>query len=230
MIESIVAWADVHMPNVVYLWEDLWESVVQTLIMLGIAGAFSLVLGVLLGILLVVTADGGLYAHPVFHSALSKIINVFRSLPFVILIALLVPVTRYLVGTSIGIRGTILPLVLGIIPFMSRLVEQALADVDPGVIEMAQSMGLSRRYIVLHVLLKESLPGLTRALVTTTISLLGLTTMAGAVGGGGVGSFAIRYGYNRFMNDITLVTVVILLIFVNVIQGIGNLIIKKLTH
>lgn len=147
MIESIVAWAAVHMPNVVYLWEDLWESVVQTLIMLGIAGAFSLVLGVLLGILLVVTADGGLYAHPVFHSALSKIINVFRSLPFVILIA-----------------------------------------------------------------------------------LLGLTTMAGAVGGGGVGSFAIRYGYNRFMNDITLVTVVILLIFVNVIQGIGNLIIKKLTH
>lgn len=230
MIESIVAWADVHMPNVVYLWEDLWESVVQTLIMLGIAGAFSLVLGVLLGILLVVTADGGLYVHPVFHSALSKIINVFRSLPFVILIALLVPVTRYLVGTSIGIRGTILPLVLGIIPFMSRLVEQALADVDPVVIEMAQSMGLSRRYIVLHVLLKESLPGLTRALVTTTISLLGLTTMAGAVGGGGVGSFAIRYGYNRFMNDITLVTVVILLIFVNVIQGIGNLIIKKLTH
>lgn len=230
MIESIIAWADVHMPNVVYLWEDLWESVVQTLIMLGIAGAFSLVLGVLLGILLVVTADGGLYTHPVFHSALSKIINVFRSLPFVILIALLVPVTRYLVGTSIGIRGTILPLVLGIIPFMSRLVEQALADVDPGVIEMAQSMGLSRRYIVLHVLLKESLPGLTRALVTTTISLLGLTTMAGAVGGGGVGSFAIRYGYNRFMNDITLVTVVILLIFVNVIQGIGNLIIKKLTH
>lgn len=230
MIESIVAWADVHMPNVVYLWEDLWESVVQTLIMLGIAGAFSLVLGVLLGILLVVTAVGGLYVHPVFHSALSKIINVFRSLPFVILIALLVPVTRYLVGTSIGIRGTILPLVLGIIPFMSRLVEQALADVDPGVIEMAQSMGLSRRYIVLHVLLKESLPGLTRALVTTTISLLGLTTMAGAVGGGGVGSFAIRYGYNRFMNDITLVTVVILMIFVNVIQGIGNLIIKKLTH
>ena len=230
MIESIVAWADVHMPNVVYLWEDLWESVVQTLIMLGIAGAFSLVLGVLLGILLVVTADGGHSAHPVFHSALSKIINVFRSLPFVILIALLVPVTRYLVGTSIGIRGTILPLVLGIIPFMSRLVEQALADVDPGVIEMAQSMGLSRRYIVLHVLLKESLPGLTRALVTTTISLLGLTTMAGAVGGGVVGSFAIRYGYNRFMNDITLVTVVILLIFVNVIQGIGNLIIKKLTH
>lgn len=218
------------MPNVVYLWEDLWEAVVQTLIMLGIAGAFSLVLGVLLGILLVVTAEGGLYAHPAFHSILSKVINAFRSLPFVILIALLVPVTRWLVGTSIGIKGTILPLVLGIIPFMSRLVEQALADVDPGVIEMAQSMGLSKRYIVVHVLLKESLPGLTRALVTTAISLLGLTTMAGAVGGGGVGSFAIRYGYNRFMNDITLVTVVILLVFVNVIQGIGNWIIKRLTH
>lgn len=230
MKEQLLAWANEWMPNVVYLWDDLWTSVYETIIMVSITAVISFAFGIFLGVLLVVTDEGGLYAHPHFHSILGKVVNAFRSLPFVILIALLVPVTRFIMGTSIGLKGTILPLVLGIVPFMSRLVEQSLADVDRGVIEMAQSMGLSRPYIVLHVLLCEAMPGLVRALVTTSISLLGLSTMAGAVGGGGVGSFAIRYGYNRFMSDITVVTVIILLVFVNLLQGIGNHIVRKLTH
>lgn len=229
-METVIVWLNGIMPNVVYLWEDLVESVYETILMVSISGFISFFAGILLGVVLVVTAPGGLYEHPKLNGALGKIINVFRSLPFVILIALLVPLTRFIMGTSIGLKGTIIPLVLGIVPFMSRLIEQALAEVDHGVIEMARSMGLSRHYIVYHVMLKEALPGLTRAIVTTSISLLGLSTMAGTVGGGGVGSFAIRYGYNRFMTDVSIVTVIILLCIVNLFQGIGNSIIKKVTH
>jgi D-methionine transport system permease protein len=225
----LIRWAE-YFPNVVEMWQDLLKSLGETLVMVGISGALSMFLGVLLGIVLVVSAEGGLYENKGFNSVTGKLINVFRSIPFVILIALMVPFTRLVVGTSIGLRGAILPMVVGIVPFISRVMEQALCEVDKGVIEAARAMGISKPYIVVHILIQESLPGIVRAVVISFISLIGFSAMAGAVGGGGLGSFAIRYGYARYMLDITVVTVLILLLMVNVLQGLGNFIAKKMTH
>ncbi|MDR3230572.1 MAG: ABC transporter permease [Synergistaceae bacterium] len=198
--------------------------------MVGISGSFSLFFGLLTGIVLVVTAQGGLYENKWGNSVVSKVINAFRSIPFVILIAFMVPFTRLVAGTSIGLRGAVPPLVVGIVPFISRVVEQALYEVDKGVIEAARAMGISKPYIIVHILIREALPGIVRALVISFISLIGLSAMAGAVGGGGIGSFAIRYGYARYMTDITIVTVLILLLIVNALQGLGNIAARKMTH
>ncbi|MBR6851072.1 MAG: ABC transporter permease, partial [Lachnospiraceae bacterium] len=193
-------------------------------------GSIGLLSGLLLGIILVITADGGLYENKPLHKILETVINIFRSIPFVILVALLVSFTRALVGTSIGIKGAIVPMVVGIVPFISRLIEQALLEVDNGVIEAAKAMGISKSYIVFHILIPEARPGLIRSFVTATISLIGLSAMAGTVGGGGIGSFAVRYGYSRYMNDITFVTVVILILGVNIIQSLGNRVAIKISH
>jgi len=217
-------------PNVVELHKDLLLAVWQTFVMVGISGVIGITLGTLVGIILVVTGKGGLYQHNTVHDILGKVVNTIRSIPFVILIALLVSFTRFLVGTSLGIRGAVVPMVIGIIPLVSRMTEQALLEVDGGVIEAARSMGISRRYIIVHVLLHESLPGLLRSLITSFISLIGLSTMAGTVGGGGIGNFAVRYGYSRYMHDITLVTVLILLLIVNIVQSVGNKAAQKFTH
>ncbi len=217
-------------PNVIYLSADLFDSIWQTAVMVGISGILGLFTGMILGTVLVVTAKGGLYENDLFNNILGKIINTVRSIPFIILIALLVPFTRFIVGTSIGVTGAIVPMTLGIIPFIARMVEQTILEVDKGVVEAARAMGISRPQIMIHVLLRESLPGLLRTTVTSVISLIGLSAMAGTVGGGGIGSFAIRYGYARYMNDVTVVTVLILLLIVNVIQGIGNKAALKLTH
>jgi D-methionine transport system permease protein len=219
-----------YFPNVVEMQSDLLKSLKETLLMVGISGALSMFFGILLGVVLVVTAEDGLYENKWFAGVAGKLINVFRSIPFVILIALMVPFTRLVVGTSIGLKGAILPMVVGIVPFISRVMEQALCEVDKGVIEAARSMGVSKPYIVVHVLIREALPGIIRAIVISFISLIGFSAMAGAVGGGGLGSFAIRYGYARYMLDITVVTVLILLLMVNVLQGLGNMIAKKMTH
>lgn len=216
--------------NVIYLREDLFNSIWQTAVMVGVSGVLGLFAGMILGTVLVVTAKGGLYESPGFNDVLGKIINTVRSIPFVILIALLVPFTRFIVGTSIGVKGAIVPMFLGIVPFIARMVEQTILEVDRGVVEAARAMGISRPNIMVHVLLRESLPGLLRTAVTSLISLIGLSAMAGTVGGGGIGSFAIRYGYARYMNDITVVTVLILLLIVNIVQGIGNKAAHKLTH
>ena len=217
-------------PNVYEMYGELLLSVWQTFVMVGIAGAFGIAIGTALGVILVVTGKGGLYESRHVSSILGKIVNTVRSIPFVILIALMVSFTRFVVGTSIGIKGAIVPMIVGIVPLVSRMTEQALLEVDGGVIEAARAMGVSRVYIITHVLLLESLPGLLRSLITSIISLIGLSAMAGSVGGGGVGNFAIRYGYSRYMNDITVVTVVFLLLIVNVIQTIGNRAAQKLTH
>jgi D-methionine transport system permease protein len=200
------------------------------MLMVLISGAFGLIIGAITGIILVVTGEGKLYENNVLNSILSRVVNTVRSIPFVIIIALLVSFTRFITGTSIGIRGAVVPMIVGIIPFVSRITEQALWEVDNGVIEAARSMGLSRFYIILHVLLPEAMPGLVRSIITSFISLLGLSAMAGTVGGGGIGAFAIRYGYQRYMHDITLLMVVILLLIVNLIQGFGNKLAKHFTH
>lgn len=218
------------LPNVLEYADDMYKAFGETLIMVLISGSIGLLSGLLLGIVLVITADGGLYENKPLHKVLETVINIFRSIPFVILVALLVSFTRALVGTSIGIKGAIVPMVVGIVPFISRLIEQALLEVDKGVIEAAKAMGISKSYIVFHILIPEAKPGLIRSFVTATISLIGLSAMAGTVGGGGIGSFAVRYGYSRYMNDITFVTVVILVLGVNIIQSLGNRVAIKITH
>ena len=230
MKEYITEFLNRFFPNIVELQRYMFTSIKETLIMIVITGAIGLTLGLIVGVVLVTTGKDGLYENLKFHNVLEKIVNIVRSIPFVILIALLVTFTRFLVGTSIGVKGAIVPMVIGIIPLGSRLTEQALSEMDKGVMEAAKAMGISKTYIIFHVLIPESLPGLIRALVTCFISLIGLTAMAGSVGGGGVGSFAIRYGYNRYMTDVTIVCVLFLLILVSIVQGIGNRAVNKLTH
>ena len=159
-----------------------------------------------------------------------KVVNLFRSVPFIILLACLVPISRLIMGTAIGVKGAIVPLVFGCAPFFTRQIESALADVDPGLIEAAQSMGLDNKDIIFRVYLKESIAGIARGTTITIISLIGLTAMAGAIGAGGLGNFAIMYGHQRNMPDITYTTVVVLVIIVTVVQLIGNYIAKKNTH
>ena len=217
-------------PNVVEWDNELLQATVETLIMVFIAGVISIAMGVLLGIALVVTGKGHLYENKSIHDVLEKIINTIRSIPFIILLALLVPFTRLVVGTSIGVSGAIVPIIIGITPFIARQIEQALSEVDQGMIEAAEAMGFSRPEIIRSVMLREALPGIIRALVICIINLVGLSAMAGTVGGGGLGDFAIRYGYEQYMLDITVITVLILLLLVNAVQEIGNWYVRKITH
>ena len=174
-------------PNVLEYADDMVVAFKETVIMVLIAGVIGLLAGLILAVILVITRQDGLYENNVLHKVLETIINIFRSIPFVILVALLVSFTRFLMGTSIGIKGALVPMVIGIVPFISRLAEQALLEVDSGVIEAARAMGISKKYIVFHILIPEARPGLIRSFITSTISLIGLSTMAGTVGGGGIG-------------------------------------------
>lgn len=217
-------------PNVLNNKEELFISIGETLTMVSIAGLISLFLGIILGVVLVVTSRGNILEQKTLHNILDKIINTFRSIPFIILLAALMPLTRIIVGTAIGTKGAIVPLIFGTVPFFSRQIETALLDLDKGIIEAAQAMGSSPGEIIFRVYLKESLPGIIRGTLITFISLIGLSAMAGSIGGGGLGDFAIKYGYQKFQTDVTYVTIVILLIMVLIVQGIGNFIIKKIDH
>ncbi len=217
-------------PNVMDKLPELWKCTGQTLYMMGLSGIISFVLGLAVGVILIASRRGGVLENSVVYNVLDKLINVFRSIPFVILLASLIPLTRAVAGTAIGTKGAILPLIFGTVPFFARQVETALAEVDDGLVEAAAAMGTSPVGILFRVYLKESIPALTRGTTITLISLMGLTAMAGAVGGGGLGDFAIRYGHERNQTDVTYVTVVILLAVVMIFQGIGNLIIRKTSH
>lgn len=218
------------LPNAITKIPEIYKATLETLLMIVVAGAIAFVIGIILGIILVVTEKGNILENKPVYYVLEKIINVTRSIPFIILLAAVIPLTRLIVGTAIGTKGSFVPLVLGTIPFFARQIESALSEVDKGVIEAAEAMGSSPFEIIFRVYLKESIPNIVRATTITFISLVGLTAMAGSVGGGGLGDLAIRYGYQRYQVDITFVTVIILLIFVNIIQGAGNIIIKKTTH
>lgn len=217
-------------PNVMAKPDALWISFTQTMYMMAVSGIISFVIGLLLGVILTVTAPGRIKQNRLLFTVLDKVINIFRSIPFIILMAALIPFTRIIVGTAIGTKGAILPLVFGTVPFFTRQIENALTEVDHGLIEAAQSMGSGPLEIVFRVYLKESIPGIVRGTMITFVSLVGLTAMAGAIGGGGLGDFAIRYGHQRNQIDVTYVTVLILLTIVSIIQAIGNRIIKKTTH
>lgn len=217
-------------PNMAGKLPELWESTLQTLYMTFLSGIFSFSIGLVLGIVLMVTSPWGVLPNKAVYSILDKIINLFRSIPFIILLSALVPVTRLISGTAIGTTGAIFPLVVGTIPFYAKQVETALAEVDRGIVDAAKSMGNGTAGIIFRVYLRESIPALVRVTIITLISLVGLTAMAGAVGGGGLGDFAIRYGHQRNQPDVTIVTVLVLLILVYALQWLGNRIIQKTTH
>jgi len=217
-------------PNVVDKVPELVKCTGQTLYMLAVTGSISLLLGLVLGVVLAVTRRDGILEQVAVWTLLDRLINLFRSIPFIILLALLIPVTRAIAGTAIGTRGALVPLVFGTVPFFSRQIESALAELDGGIVEAAESMGSGPAGIIFRVYLRESFPGIVRGATITFVSLVGLTAMAGSVGGGGLGDFAIRYGYQRFQTDVTVVTVLVLLALVSAIQGLGNLIIRRTTH
>lgn len=196
----------------------------ETLYMVMVSSFYTLLLGLPLGVTLTLTGKGSILENLFVHQLLSYMINMGRSLPFIILMIFIMPFTRMLVGSSIGTKAAIVPLVVAAIPFFARVVESALQEVDDGVIEAAQSMGATEMQIVLRVLLPEALPSLVLGITITVINLLGYSAMAGAVGGGGIGDLAIRYGYHRFRVDIMLATVLLLIIMVQCIQSTGNLI------
>ena len=218
------------LPNLMVRIPEFVESIIDTLKMVAISGSFVFLFGVLLGVTLIVTKSGGILEQRAVFQIFDKVINVFRSVPFVILISLLLPLTRLIVHTSIGVKGAIVPLVIGTVPFFARQVEAALSEIDNGVIEAAKAMGMGPVTIIFKIYLREGIPALARATTITAINLLGLTAMAGAVGAGGLGDFAIRYGHNRYMTDITWVTTIVLILFVCVIQIVGNFIAKRSTH
>ena len=217
-------------PNVMSKPDELFESFGQTIYMVIVSGAISMVFGLFFGIILTATAPKGVLKNKVIFNILDKLVNIFRSIPFVILLTALIPLTRMVVGTAIGTKGAILPLIFGTVPFFTRQIESALAEVDYGLIEAAESMGNSPWEIIFRVYLKECIPGIVRAVTITAISLIGLTAMAGAVGAGGLGDFAIRFGYQRNQTDVTLASILVLAGLVSVIQLAGNMAAKKHTH
>lgn len=217
-------------PNVVSLQDEMIKALFDTIYMVSIAGVISTVIGFFIGILLVTTRKGGILENTLINNIVGKIINTFRSIPFIILLAAIMPVTRFIAGTTIGTTGALVPLVFGATPFVARQIESVLLDIDPGVVEAAEAMGSSPFEIIYRVMLPEALGGIIYAITITTVSLIGLSAMAGAIGGGGLGDFAIRYGYNAFKNDVMIVTVIILLILVNLVQGFGEYLLKKLSH
>lgn len=218
------------MPNVLDYWDKFLESCSATAQMFFISGIFVLIFGCIFGIILTVTKKDGLWESPVVYQIVDKATNVFRSIPFIILLIFLIPLTRLIVGTAIGVRGAIVPLIFGAVPFFTRQVEVALAGVNPGKVEAATAMGSSKIGIIFRVYLHEAVPDLIRVVTVTAISLIGLTTMAGAVGAGGIGSFAINYGQNLHHNDVVDVCVVVLLIAISILQSLGNVFSKKTTN
>ena len=200
----------------------LWQESLTTIYMVGVSTLFTVLFGLPLGVLLILTDENGLIPRPGLNRVLSFIVNLARSIPFIILLVLLIPFTRALVGTSIGPTATIVPLTLVAVPFFGRVVESTLREVPRGLIEAAQSMGSSIWQTVSKVLIPESMPGLILGIALTFISLVGYSAMAGAVGGGGLGDLAIRYGYIRYETEVMLITVVLLLILVQGIQWLGD--------
>lgn len=219
-----------NFPNIWNVKEEILISIYETIYMVVVTSLFSVLFGLLLGVTLIVADKGGILENRLVYSILDKIINLFRSIPFIILIAVVVPLTRLIAGTSIGMHAAIVPLVIGIVPFYARQIQNALLEVDSGIVEAAQSMGSGPIEIVFRVYLKEGLNAIIRASSVTVINLIGLTTMAGAIGSGGLGNLAISKGYNRFQNDITIVATLLILILVFVCQFIGDYFTKKTMH
>ncbi len=211
-------------------WHDLAQACLDTLAMLGGALAFTVLLGLPLGVLLYLTGKRQLHARPGLYRALSVVVNMLRSLPFIILLIVLIPVTTLITGTSLGVAGAIPPLVVGCTPFFARLVETALREVDRGLVEATQAMGASTWQIIWHTLLPEARTGLIAAVTVTAIVLVDYTAMSGVIGGGGLGDLAIRFGYQRFQTDVMIITVALLILLVQALQMSGDRLVARYTR
>ena len=205
---------------------SLWE----TIVMVGISGVVGALLGIPLGVFLRLTDHGGVLENGPVNKLVGWVVNAVRSTPFIILLVAIIPFTRLITGSSIGTAAAVVPLTLAAAPFIARLVETALREVDNGLVEAAQSMGATTSQIVWKVLLPEALPGIVAGLTISFVSLTGYSAMAGAIGGGGLGDLGIRYGYQRFLPDIMLAVVVILIFFVQAIQSLGDWAVRRLSH
>jgi D-methionine transport system permease protein len=211
-------------------WAEIGQATIDTLSMLGGSMVLTVILGLPLGVILFLTGKGQMLQNRAANGVLSLVINILRSVPFVILLIVMIPLTVALVGTSLGVAGAIPPLVVGAAPFFARLVETALREVDKGVIEASFAMGAKRRQVVLGALLPEAMPGLIAAATVTAIALVSYTAMAGVVGAGGLGDLAIRFGYQRFQTDVMVVTVVLLLVLVQALQMVGDTVVRRVSH
>lgn len=204
----------------------LGKGIIETIYMTLVSSFLAYIIGLPLGILLVVTDKNGISPFSPINSILGTIINLLRSVPFIILLIAIIPFTRFIVGKAIGSTAVIVPLVLSSAPYIARLVESSLKEVDKGVIEAVQSMGASNFQIIFHVMLPEAKPSLINGATIAVTTILGYSSMSGFVGGGGLGDIAIRYGYNRYEFDIMIITIILLVIIVQALQGIGNQIMK----
>ncbi|HEU4963366.1 MAG TPA: methionine ABC transporter permease [Bacilli bacterium] len=209
--------------------QELLQALWETIIMVGISTVFTALIGLPLGILVVLTSKGNLMQNRPFFYVLSFIINVLRSVPFIILMITMIPVTKWIVGTSIGVAAAIPPLVVGSAPFFARLVEVSLREVDRGVIEMAQSAGATTWQIIRRVLLPEARPGIIAGITITLVALVGYSAMSGVIGGGGLGDLALRYGYQRFQTDVMVVTTAVMILLVQLFQTFGDLLVRRFT-
>ncbi|WP_102347559.1 methionine ABC transporter permease [Bacillus sp. Marseille-P3661] len=207
-------------------WDTFWLKIVEatwdTIVMVGFSLLFATIIGVPLGIALVVTRKGHLLEQTVVFNILNGIVNIFRSIPFIILMVAIIPFTRFIVGTSIGTAAAIVPLIIFSAPYIARLVESSILEIDPGIIEAAEAMGATPWQIVFQVLIPEALSSLILNITIATIGLIGASAMAGAVGGGGLGDLAIAYGYQRFETEVMIITVIILVVMVQGLQSLGN--------
>lgn len=208
----------------------LLRSIGETIIMTAASGLISLVIGLPLGIILIATDRGGLFQNRPVNLVLGGLINAFRSVPFIILLVALIPLTRLIVGTSIGTKAAIVPLSIAAIPYYARMAAVSLREVDRGLIEAARSIGASRWTIIREVIVPESLPGLTAGFTVTLVTLIGASAMAGAVGAGGLGDLAIRYGYQRFETGVMVAVVAVLIVLVCGMQWVGDAITRRVDH
>lgn len=217
-------------PNVIEFASDFPQAIIDTLLMLVISGLISVVIGIFLAVIVVVTRKDGLKENQLVFWILDKIINLFRSIPFIILIPTVAVLSRALFGTTIGIEGALVPLVIGTAPFVARQMESAIMEIDPGIIEASIAMGLSTKEIIFDVYLRENIPGMIRGLTISFIALVGQIAIVGSVGAGGLGDMAIRYGLQRSMGDITFVVIILILILISIVQAIGDKLVEKTTH
>lgn len=218
------------LPHIERLGPELVECFWQTATMVAVSGTIAWFLGVAIGVLLVITRKDGLWEKRWLFLFLDKSIDIIRSIPFIILIVLLIPLSRFLVGTGSGVTGSFVALVFGTVPFFARQIESVLSDLDDGLIEASQAMGFSNPQIVFGVYLRESIPGITRVTLITFVSFIGITAIAGAIGAGGLGDFAIRYGYQMGYRDMIWLTVIIILAVITIVQCFGQWIIRKTSH
>lgn len=202
--------------------DRLWQALLDTLLMVSVSAGIALLAGIPLAVFLVTTAPGGIFAAPRLNRIIGAVVNGFRAVPFIVLLVALIPFTRLVTGTTIGVWAAIVPLAVSATPFFARIAEVSLREVDPGLVEAAQSIGCRRWHIVRHVLLPEALPGIIGGFTITVVSMIGASAMAGAVGAGGLGDVAIRYGYQRFDTNVMLAVIAILIALVCAVQFIGD--------